>query len=290
MKITGFSFIRNAIKYQYPIAEAIQSILPLCDEVVVAVGASEDGTRELVTSIHPQKIKIIDTVWDENLKEGGRILAQQTNLAFQAIGQDSDWCIYIQGDEVMHENGHSEVYEAMKLWKDDEKVEGLLFNYLHFFGSYDYIGVESHWYRHEIRAIKNDKQIFSYRDAQGFRKQPNQKLRVKPVNAFIHHYGWVQDPRTMKSKMAVKEKIYNGHDAEEGILVVPDDYAHSFKNVLKPFEGTHPKVIQERIRQINWPFNYDTSKNKIKWKDRFKNLIEKVTGKRPFDHNNYRVI
>ena len=29
MKVTGFSFIRNAIKYQYPVKESILSILPL---------------------------------------------------------------------------------------------------------------------------------------------------------------------------------------------------------------------------------------------------------------------
>ena len=40
MKVTGFTFIRNAVINDYPIAEAINSILPLCDEVVVALGNS----------------------------------------------------------------------------------------------------------------------------------------------------------------------------------------------------------------------------------------------------------
>src|SRR5215216_6634011 len=102
MKVTGFSFIKNAIKYQYPIVEALQSILPLCDEVVVAVGASEDDTRELVASIDPQKIKIVDTVWDDHLREGGKVLAVETDKAFKAISSDTDWCFYIQGDEVLH--------------------------------------------------------------------------------------------------------------------------------------------------------------------------------------------
>ena len=44
MKVTGFSFVRNAIKFDYPVFEAITSILPLCDEFVVAVGKSEDDT------------------------------------------------------------------------------------------------------------------------------------------------------------------------------------------------------------------------------------------------------
>ncbi|MBM3912615.1 MAG: glycosyltransferase family 2 protein, partial [Sphingomonadales bacterium] len=44
MKVSGFTFIRNAVLLDYPILEAIRSILPLCDEIVVAVGKSEDET------------------------------------------------------------------------------------------------------------------------------------------------------------------------------------------------------------------------------------------------------
>ncbi len=103
MKVVGFTFIRNAITYDYPIVEAIQSILPLCDQVVVAVGQSTDATLELIKNIDSPKIKIIETVWDDSLREGGRVLAEETNKAYQAIDEDADWCFYIQGDEVMHE-------------------------------------------------------------------------------------------------------------------------------------------------------------------------------------------
>src|SRR5687768_6136225 len=127
MKVVGFSFIKNAVLYSYPIVEAIQSILPICDEVVVAVGNCNDGTRELVAAIHPTKIKIIDTVWDDSLKEGGKVLADETNKAFRAIADDADWCVYIQGDEVMHEDGHKAVVDAMHKWKDNKRVDGLLF-------------------------------------------------------------------------------------------------------------------------------------------------------------------
>ena len=200
MKVTGFTFIKNAVLYQYPIVEAIQSILPLCDEVVVAVGKSDDGTRELVASIDTQKVRIIDTVWDDSLKEGGRVLAAETDKAFKAIAADTDWCVYIQGDEVMHEAGYDEMREAMQRWKDAKDVDGLLFKYRHFYGSFDYIGAASNWYRREIRVIKNNRSIYSYRDAQGFRKEDNQKLRVKPLDAYIHHYGWVREPAAMERK------------------------------------------------------------------------------------------
>jgi hypothetical protein len=50
------------------------------------------------------------------------------------------------------------------------------------------------------------------------------------------------------------------------------------------------KVMQERIHRMNWTFDYDVTYNKLKWKDKAKNLIEDLTGKRPWDFNNYRII
>src|SRR3954467_2993440 len=81
MKVSGFTFIRNAVKNDYPIVEAITSILPLCDEFIVMAGNSDDGTRELIEAIGSPKIKIIDSVWDDSLKEGGRVFAAETDKA-----------------------------------------------------------------------------------------------------------------------------------------------------------------------------------------------------------------
>src|SRR5215216_3109466 len=278
MKVTGFSFIRNAIIYQYPIEEALRSILPICDEVVVAVGKSEDNTRELVSSIDP-KIRIIDTVWDDSLRIGGKVLAVETDKAFHAISPDTDWCVYIQGDEVMHEDGHAEVLDAMRKWKDHQEVDGLLFKYLHFFGSYDYVGTESKWYRNEIRVVRNDPSIWSYRDAQGFRKGDNQKLQVKPVNAYIYHYGWVKSPMQMRSKIVVRDQI-NFDKETDNDVEVSQDYPLIMINALERFRKKHPAVMQKRIENMGWKFEYDLSKNSLPLNDRLKNLLEKITGRR----------
>ena len=291
MKVVGFSFIKNAEKFQYPVVEALRSILPLCDEVVVAVGNSEDNTRALVASADPHKIRIIDTVWDDSLREGGKVLAVETNKAFQVIGEDADWCVYIQGDEVMHEDGHDEVYKAMQKWKDSKEVDGLLFKYRHFYGSFDYVGMSSNWYRKEIRVVRNDKSIYSYRDAQGFRKGDNQKLRVKPLNAYIHHYGWVREPKAMRSKFNDFGKYWNGDEwLEEFNKKYTGDFDYSGVNYLQKYTGTHPQVMQERINHMNWKFDYDLSYNKPKLKDRFRDVMEKLTGKRPFEYRNYRIV
>ena len=212
MKVCGFSFVKNAIKYDYPIVEAIQSILPICDHMVVAVGKSEDATLDLIRGINSKKIEIIETVWDENLREGGAVLAEETNKAFAAIGEEFDWCFYIQGDEVVHEKYHDHIKKQMQFLLKNKNVEALLFKFQHFYGSYDFVGDSRKWYRREVRIIRNDKNIHSWRDAQGFRKNKN-KLRVKLINAEIFHYGWVKHPKQqqLKQNKGANTQTYNSN-------------------------------------------------------------------------------
>lgn len=276
MKVSGFTFIRNAVLLDYPIVAAIQSILPLCDEVVVAVGNSTDDTLALIQNIDP-KVRIIQTTWDDTLRENGRVLAVETDKALAAIAPDADWAIYIQGDEVLHEADHPNILKAMTRFQHDQDVDGLLFDYLHFYGSYDYIGVSNNWYKKEIRIIKPGRGIFSFRDAQGFRKAPDQKLKVAPANARVFHYGWVKDPQAMQRKQESFHKLW--HDdawLEKNIKVATafdyEDHIHE----LARFEGTHPQWIAARIAERNWTFQTDISRNKKSLKNKIKDILKAI--------------
>lgn len=288
MKVSGFTFIRNARKFDYPIEEAIRSILPLCDEVVVAVGKSEDDTREMVAALGP-KIRIIDTVWDDNLREGGRVLAEETNKAFDAISRDSDWAFYIQGDEVLHEKYIPAVRQGLEKWKGDSRVEGLLFNYVHFYGSYDFVADSRKWYRREVRVVRPDSAIRSYRDAQGFRKN-GKKLWVKPVDAAIHHYGWVKDPRQQQAKQQEFNKLWHSDDKVKEMVGDAEIFDYSGIESLKPFEGTHPLVMKDRLQRLNWKLQLDPSAKNLSLKDRVLKLIEDSTGWRIGEYKNYRLL
>lgn len=289
MKVSGFTFIRNAITYDYPVVEAILSILPLCDEVVVAVGNSDDDTRKLIENIDP-KIRIIDTVWDDSLREGGRVLAVETDKAFAAVSPDSDWAFYIQGDEVIHEKYHPEILRGMQLHKDNPKVDGLLFHYKHFYGSYDYVGTSMSWYHSEIRIIKNRKDIFSFRDAQGFRKLPDDLLRVKQLQAYVYHYGWVKPPSVMQKKQETFHKLWHNDEwLEKNIAKATDfDYQTNISE-LEKFTETHPAVMQQRIERTNWQFDYDISYNRTSLKDKFKKFFKNRLGL-DFSYQNYKKI
>src|SRR5689334_19364821 len=120
MKVSGFTFVKNAIKYGYPVVESITSILPVVDEMIVSLGDSEDDTNNLIASIGSPKIKMVHSVWDDSLREGGKVLAVETDKAIAATATDSDWLFYIQADEVVHEQYHKSIVEAMQKYKDDK--------------------------------------------------------------------------------------------------------------------------------------------------------------------------
>ncbi|MDD2380812.1 MAG: hypothetical protein WCY58_09185 [Mariniphaga sp.] len=291
MKVCGFTFIRNAEKFDFPVVEAITSILPVCDHFIVAVGNSDDQTREIIERIDPEKISIVDTVWNEKLQKGGVVYAVETDKAFDAIPDGFDWCFYIQGDEVVHEKYLPAIQQAMSDQVDNKKVEGFLFGFRHFFGTYDYVGDSRKWYRHEIRIIRHDKAIRSYRDAQGFRKQ-GRKLNVVPVTAEVYHYGWVRPPRFMQEKIDEVHKFYQG---DNPITKKKDpgesefDYQGNY-DALAKFEGTHPRVMHHRIKRLNWKVEVDLKRIKMKPKYRLLYAIEKKIGIRLFEYRNYSVL
>lgn len=288
MKVAGFTFIKDAIIYDYPIVEAICSILPICDEFIVAVGRSSDDTLALIKSINSSKIRIIETIWNDELREGGRILATETDKALKSIGLDVDWCFYIQGDEVVHEAHLSIIKKGIELHLNNPKVEGLLFNYHHFYGSYDYIASSSSWYQHEIRILKNNPTLYSYRDAQGFRKGQNQKIKVKALDAWIYHYCWVKAPQVMMKKQRNFNKYWHDDKWIKDKVGQAAEFDYSGIDQLERFKGTHPVLMQKRIAQKNWTFDHDITKNKRSLKEKGKGILKALGWNTSF--HNYRII
>jgi hypothetical protein len=289
MKVAGFTFIRNAVKNDYPVVEAITSILPICDEFVVALGYCDDGTRELIEGINSPKIKILNTVWDETKREGGTVFAEETDKAFNAIAPDADWAFYIQGDECVHQKYLPLIRKEMEDNLDDSKTEGLLFKYLHFYGSYDYYSYSRRWYRREIRILRNNKAIHSYRDAQGFRLD-GRKISVKLIDAYIYHYGWVKPPKGIVSKMYNFSQFYNGEQNTNESPTYDFDYGNA--DNLIPFTDTHPAAMQKRVAVANWKLNinFDAIKKKMPFRRRLLQKIEQLTGWRISEYRNYKIV
>jgi glycosyltransferase involved in cell wall biosynthesis len=287
MKVSGFSFVRNAVKFDYPFLESIQSLLPLCDEFIIAVGKSDDNTLDRIKGLDSPKIKIIKTVWDESLRVGGAILAQQTNVALDGVS--GDWAFYLQGDEILHEDDLQAARASMERYLKDRRVEGLLFSYHHFYGSYRYVGNSRRWYRREVRVVRNGIGVRSWGDAQGFRLD-GRPLRVKPLIASIYHYGWVKTPEIQQAKQESFNKLWHDDEwVEQHVGTVPA-YDYSNGGTLKLFSGTHPTVMSKRVAAEDWNFEYDTDKIQQSLKERILDWIESKTGVRIGEYKNYELV
>ncbi len=296
MKISGFSFVRNGIKLYYPVVESIKSILPLLDEFVIAVGKGDedDDTREKILALSSEKLKIIDTVWEEQYFNKGVINAIQTNIAMKQC--NGDWLFYLQADEVVHEKYLPVIKQRCQQLLDKQEIEGLLFRYKHFWGDYYHYHGGHGWYPHEIRIIRHRPDIFSWQSAQSFRRfeyfdSPRQetghhKLKVAAVEAEIYHYGWVRPPHLMQNKRRALDSVHWGaRRAKAYYNKAPTEFDYGPLTLLKKFTESHPKVMAEKIAQFDWQdkLHYSGAINRYRephkherLKYRFLSLFEKL--------------
>lgn len=285
--ISGFTIVRNAIRLDFPVVESIRSILPLCDEVVVNVGRSEDETLDLVRSIDDPRIRILETEWDFGLRE--RLLATETLRAMRACRHP--WGACVQADEVLHERGVTLLREAVDEADGDARVEGLLVRYRHFFGDPYTEAVNRRWYRREVRVVRLDPAlgIHPFRDAQGFRVGPGgRRIRARLTAAEMFHYGWARSAAALRGRKGEDRKLYRTvHEpgAAEPLL--------TWFPGLRPFRDAHPEVARDWVERHRHDPDRTVSAARFEWRHlRFhlSDLIERVTGVRVFEFRNYRLV
>ena len=301
-KISGFTLIRNGTRFDYPYLESLRSLAPLVDEWVINVGLGDDDTlarvREFAQNEVLGKVVIFESDWQldqPEKKRGGLILSEQTNLALDRCTHD--WCVYLQADEVLHEEDHACIKKAIQEQNAHSDIDGLLFQYRHFYGSFDVIQDSRNVYRREVRVIRKSSGARSVGDAQSFRKSDGEKLRVVHCGARIFHYGWVRTPAAMKEKTFFMDQLYHGDpsakDAQDGTPHTGDNYRYKRIWGLRPFCETHPQVMALRIQNQGWHWDLKNSPFIFSWRD-IKNVvldtIERVTGYRFFEYRSYRLV
>lgn len=265
MKISGFTFVKNADKLYIPLKEAISSVLPICDEFVIAVGDNDedDRTDDILKEIKSDKIKIIRTVWDTEAFPKNTEFARQTEIAKSVC--NGDWLFYIQADEAVHEKDLPAIKQACQDNLGNLKVDGFVFDYYHFWGNYKHYHNSHAWYRKEIRIIRNDPSIHSWKDAQSFRRfdtwegtfedfdrnEGTHKLKVKMLDVYVYHYGYVRPPELMTKKRRSNAKSWHG-TIPKHILSIEPDYDYGDLRRLAKFTGTHPAVMKDWIEKFDW--------------------------------------
>ena len=256
MKVSGFTFLRNGQKLGYPFIASIRSLLPLVDEFVIALGPCDDETEEMLRALGDPKIRIIPTQWNENIRSDysvkGFVYGQQKSIAlFNCTG---DWAFYLEADEVLHEKDLPKIRAAMEKYLDDERVEALAFDYLHFYGNKNTIAWSPGWYRSEVRIIRNTIPTWSsealfFNVVTGHKK--SRYPRAAHTGATIYHYGWVRSEAQMNLKSASVLKFWNNR------TLTPVNYSQIDAAALKLFSGTHPLVVQDWLPAAKGIFKAD---------------------------------
>jgi hypothetical protein len=268
MLISGFTIIRNAEIMGYPVVPAIRSILPIVDEFVVGVGQSDDGTRALIESIDDPKLKIFDSHWDTTRRSGGVIMAEKTNEALDRC--TGEWCFYLQADEVVHEEDHDRIVRSCHEHRDDPRVEGLLFRYVHFYGSYSVVATARNWYRQEVRIVRRSAGARSWADAQSFRIG-GRKPWVRWSGGTIYHYGHVKPPQRLGEKYRIMDQWYHGDD-DPGRY---SDFELRHVYGLRRFRHTHPAVMRDLVAAQDWSFEPRFDPRQWEAKD-YKNFVSDI--------------
>ena len=297
-KISGFSLVRNGIQFDYPFLESWRSLLPLVDELVLAIGVSDDDSlavaKKFAQDEGQNKVKIIESVWPLNdpiKKKSGLILSEQTNLALEQC--QNDWCFYLQADEVLHEDDYSTFRESFRASQENKNIEAVVYRYQHFYGSFNVVQETRSAYRREVRLVKKSSTARSVGDAQSFLKTGGVKLNALLSEARIFHYGWVRTPEAMRTKTEFMDQLYHGDQKADAPLPASgDNYRYKRFWGLKSYRGTHPAVMKTRIEEKGWnwdlkssPFVFGASDVKKVLLDSF----EKISGHRPFEFKNYRI-
>ena len=286
VKVSGFTIVRNAIKLDFPVEASIRSILPICDEVVVNVGRSEDDTLQLVQSVLDPKIRIIQTDWDMTLRDA--VLAVETLRAMRACRHP--WGVYVQADEVLHERGAEELAAAIQRCDEDGRVEGLLLRYRHFYGGFDKVATHRRWYRREVRVVRLAPalDIRPYQGAQGFRVGPrHRKIRARLTNAEMFHYGWARPAGALQQKRELDRPLYPWRASDENMALLP------WIPSIEPFTDSHPAAAQSWIEARQHDPGRVIAPRRFRW--RFLRYfisaaIERLSGVRVFEFRNYEIV
>ncbi len=264
----AFGIYKNVILRDYCAIESISSILPEVDRFIINIGVSEDKTEELIrdTFGDNKKCHIFTSPWTQGRDYPGiGFLSEQTNLALYKL--DTQWAMYLQADEVMHENDSRQLKDWIDRAEREDSI-ALTFNYLHFYKDYNHLRKDykngGDAYDREIRCFKNTGDIFSWGDAQSFTTtslsldprgpQPlmheTQLLLDSPLN--IYHLGWVHEPKVMLDKKRYLADFYNISEPGRNEKIPENESGgYDFQEEVLEFKGEHPKIMRERIERFD---------------------------------------
>lgn len=296
-KVSGFTICRNSQKLGYPFIESLKSLAPLCDEIIVTLEETQDGTKEQLLELQIKlkqqfqiDLKIIKTHWNMQNMKGGAELAVQTDIALSHCQHNI--VFYLQSDEVLHEEDYTLIKQDLLMLEQHPEAQSLVFQWIHFYGDQHTIVENRKWYRKEIRAFKKSSGLKSFKDAQSFRKPLGEKLLKLPAlesKATVLHYGHMRPKELMAEKVNYFREQWQDKDQSK----IAADAVFKPQYGIQKFKGSHPLVMKKYLSlqsktqphayEILSPKSFDLKNFRLLLSD----LIERFTGHRIGEFKSY---
>jgi len=248
----GSIFVRNAIKYDYCITEAIQSLMPVCNQISILECGSDDGTKELlqkfVRNHNRRRCRIIlncDAHFD--CASGYTRLAILANLAKSYLS--TDWHFMIQADEVLHENSHKSIFDIINF---ADQFESYHCRRINFYRSpiwrvkYDIPTSDKPCNDHPIRLARIH--LDAIGDAESIENVHDTDSLTDLIN--IHHYGFIRKgPEQIQKASDMLQWFFGDPIIDDRIEAMKKDGKWDWNSItdiskLTEFSGTHPKAIR----------------------------------------------
>lgn len=246
--VSGLTIIRNGVRLNYPFVEAIRSALSICDEYIVVAGDSDDETLEYLAALDDDRIRVIHTEWSPLVSPRKCLLAQQTNIGLGFCR--GRWCLYLQGNEVLHEKDLPHLRSLMETHAQNPSVEAMLVERLTFWSDYDhYVAAYPRRFKYTARIIRPYIGTYSIRDGMSFAVFDNFSTKGRYPNSIdtgadLYRYDYVHSVEQQARKFA--DAVHRTGTS----VRAEDNYynEHYPRQFLARFEGTHPAVMAARQR------------------------------------------
>jgi hypothetical protein len=99
--ISGFLVVKDGVAQGYPFVEAIRAALPLCDELWIGDGGSEDGTWEALEVVREAlsgRVHVLRDPWPSGTGLWRAVAAATTRLKERCR---FPWCFQLQANEIV---------------------------------------------------------------------------------------------------------------------------------------------------------------------------------------------
>lgn len=244
--VSGLTIIRNGVRLNYPFMEVIRSVLPICDEFIVVAGDSDDETNETLATLNDPRVEVIHSRWSPLVTPRKCLLAQQTNIGLAYCS--GRWCLFLQGNEVIHEKDLQHLRQLMEQHADNQEVEAMLVERRTFWGDFNhYVAAYPRRHKYTARVIRPNIGTYSIRDGMSFAIFDNFSThgrypRSIDTGADLYRYDYVHSVEQQERKFS--EAV---HRSGTGVQA-DENYFNQFypRQFIAPFTGTHPRVMHER--------------------------------------------